>query len=62
MATQMLQPMHSRMAPILPWRILSGRKGSAMDGLAAPIRSSTPAHRGHHGVPARVAANAHHGF
>ena len=40
--TQMLQPMHSRMSSIRPCSILRGRKGSAIEGRAAPIRSSTP--------------------
>ena len=40
--TQMLQPMHSRMSSGRPSSILRGRNGSAMDGRAAPIRSSTP--------------------
>ena len=40
--TQMLQPMHSRMSSNRPSSILRGRKGSAIDGRAAPIMSSTP--------------------
>ena len=40
--TQMLQPMHSRMSSGRPCSILRGRKGSAIDGRAAPIMSSTP--------------------
>ncbi len=39
---QMLQPMHSRMSSDRPSAILFGRKGSAIEGRAAPIRSSTP--------------------
>ena len=39
---QTLQPMHSRISSTLPWRIFSGRYGSAIDGRAAPIRSQTP--------------------
>ena len=38
----MLQPMHSRMSSSLPVSIFFGRKGSAMEGRAAPMRSSTP--------------------
>ena len=41
-ATQMLQPMHSRIVSARPSRILFGRCGSAIDGRAAPMRSSTP--------------------
>ncbi len=40
--THMLQPMHSRISSGWPDWILFGRKGSAIDGLAAPIRSNTP--------------------
>ena len=40
--TQMLQPMHSRMSSQRPSSIFLGRKGSAIDGRAAPIMSSTP--------------------
>ena len=40
--TQMLQPMHSRMSSIRPSSILRGRNGSAIDGRAAPMKSSTP--------------------
>ncbi len=39
---QMLQPMHSRMSCSRPASILLGRKGSAIDGRAAPMRSRTP--------------------
>ena len=39
---QILQPMHSRMSSIRPSSIFRGRKGSAMEGRAAPIRSSRP--------------------
>ncbi len=38
----MLQPMHSRMSSSRPSSIFCGRKGSAIDGRAPPIRSSTP--------------------
>ncbi len=38
----MLQPMHSRMPSALPSSIFFGRKGSEMEGRAAPMRSSTP--------------------
>ena len=41
-ATQMLQPMHSRISSSRPSSIFFGRKGSAIDGRAAPIRSITP--------------------
>ena len=41
-ATQMLQPMHSRMSSSRPCSIFSGRNGSAIDGRAAPMKSSTP--------------------
>ncbi len=40
--TQMLHPMHSRMSSKRPASILAGRNGSAIEGRAAPIRSSTP--------------------
>ncbi len=40
--TQMLQPMHSRMSSSRPCSIFFGRNGSAIDGRAAPIMSSTP--------------------
>ena len=40
--TQMLQPMHSRMSSQRPSSIFLGRNGSAMDGRAEPIMSSTP--------------------
>ncbi len=38
----MLQPMHSRMSSKRPSSIFLGRKGSAIEGRAAPIISSTP--------------------
>ena len=38
----MLQPMHSRMSSSRPSSIFFGRKGSEMEGRAAPMRSSTP--------------------
>ena len=38
----MLQPMHSRMSSARPSSIFLGRKGSAIDGRAAPIMSRTP--------------------
>ena len=41
-ATQMLQPMHSRMSSMRPSSIFLGRNGSAIEGRAAPIMSSTP--------------------
>ncbi len=40
--TQMLHPMHSRMSSSRPSSIFRGRNGSAIDGRAAPIMSSTP--------------------
>src|SRR5215510_10372564 len=40
--TQMLQPIHSRISSIRPSLILVGKNGSAIEGLAAPIRSITP--------------------
>ena len=40
--TQMLQPMHSRMSSKRPSSIFTGRNGSAIDGRAAPTKSSTP--------------------
>ena len=39
---QMLQPMHSRISSIRPSSIFLGRKGSAIEGRAAPITSSSP--------------------
>src|SRR5271170_4804978 len=39
---QMLQPMHSRISCSRPSLILLGRNGSAIEGLAPPIKSSTP--------------------
>ena len=38
----MLQPMHSRMSSTRPSSIFLGRNGSAIDGRAAPMKSSTP--------------------
>ena len=38
----MLQPMHSRMSSRRPSSTFLGRKGSAMEGRAAPIRSRSP--------------------
>ena len=40
--TQMLQPMHSRMSSMRPSSIFFGRKGSAIDGRAAPMKSRMP--------------------
>ena len=40
--TQMLQPMHSRMSSMRPSSIFFGRKGSAIEGRAAPMKSSMP--------------------
>ena len=40
--TQMLQPMHSRMSSRRPSATFRGRKGSAMEGRAQPIRSTMP--------------------
>lgn len=40
--TQMLQPMHSRISSIRPSSIFLGRKGSAMEGRAAPMKSTMP--------------------
>ena len=39
----MLQPMHSRMSSLRPSSIFFGRKGSAIDGRAAPMMSHWPA-------------------
>ena len=38
----MLQPMHSRMSSNRPSSIFRGRKGSAIDGRAAPMKSRMP--------------------
>ena len=38
----MLHPMHSRISSSRPSSIFFGRNGSAIDGRAPPIRSSTP--------------------
>ena len=38
----MLQPIHSRISSNLPSSIFFGRKGSAIDGRAAPIKSTIP--------------------
>ena len=43
--THTLQPMHSRTSPARPASTLAGRKGSAIDGRAAPIRSQAPLRR-----------------
>ena len=40
--TQILQPMHSRMSSTRPSSILRGSHGSAIEGLAQPIKSSRP--------------------
>ena len=37
-----LQPMHSRMSSTRPSSIFLGKNGSAMEGLAQPIKSSVP--------------------
>ncbi len=37
-----MQPMHSRISSTRPSSIFLGRKGSAIDGRAAPIMSRTP--------------------
>ena len=59
--TQMLQPMHSRMSSLSPWSIFLGRKGSAIEGRAAPMKSSTPRlHLRHHRVGGGEPADAHH--
>ena len=59
--TQMLQPMHSRMSSIRPSSIFFGRNGSAIDGRAAPIRSSMPClTMPHHRVGRGEAADADH--
>ena len=42
LVTQMLQPMHSRMSSRRPSSIFFGRKGSAIEGRAAPIMSMMP--------------------
>ena len=60
--TQMLQPMHSRISSTRPSEILVGRNGSAIEGRAAPMMSSTPARiKRHHVVRAGEAAVADHG-
>ena len=41
-ARHTLQPMHSRMSSMRPSSILRGRNGSAIDGRAAPMKSTTP--------------------
>ena len=41
-ARQMLQPIHSRISSARPSRILAGRKGSAIEGRAAPMKSWIP--------------------
>ena len=57
----MLQPMHSRMSSSRPSSIFCGRKGSAIEGRAAPIRSSTPRRTcAHHRVGRGEAADADH--
>ena len=38
----MLQPMHSRMSSRRPSSIFLGRKGSAIEGRAAPMKSRIP--------------------
>ena len=38
----MLQPMHSRMSSLRPSSIFFGRKGSAIAGRAAPMKSTMP--------------------
>ena len=40
--TQILQPMHSRMSSSRPSSIFFGRKGSAIEGRAAPMKSRMP--------------------
>ena len=40
--TQILQPIHSQISSTCPSRTLFGRNGSAIDGRAAPMKSSTP--------------------
>jgi len=39
---QILHPIHSRISCIRPSSIFFGKKGSAIDGLAHPIKSSVP--------------------
>ena len=57
----MLQPMHSRMSSMRPSSIFFGRKGSAMEGRAAPMKSMMPlADDAHHGVGRGIAAHPHH--
>ena len=41
-ATQILQPIHSRIASNCPDLIFFGKKGSAIEGRAAPIKSTMP--------------------
>ena len=40
--TQILQPIHSRISSIFPSSIFFGKKGSAIEGRAAPIISMIP--------------------
>ena len=40
--THILQPIHSLISSIFPSLILLGKKGSAIDGRAAPIKSKLP--------------------
>ena len=59
----MLQPMHSRISSSRPSSIFFGRNGSAIDGRAAPIMSSTPSRdHAHHRVGRREAADADDGL
>ncbi len=57
----MLQPMHSRMSSMRPSSILFGRNGSAIEGRAAPMKSSiAAADQAHHAVERGVAPDADH--
>ena len=57
----MLQPMHSRMSSSRPSSILRGRNGSAIEGRAAPMKSSTPLRMSaDHAVRRGVPADADH--
>ena len=61
--TQILQPMHSRMSSIRPSSTFFGRNGSAIEGRAAPMRSSAPdLIKRHHRIGRGVASDPHDGF
>ena len=57
----MLQPMHSRMSSGRPSSIFLGRNGSAIDGRAQPMRSTSPfLHDRHHPIGRRVPPDRDH--